>query len=90
MVVDQVLPGLQQTCPVTGSYLQMGEGISGYRRMASAQFAPGDGTIAVHIDPNGVIEITQRDIPLTLDCGLMNNERKVTVAGLMCEAGGRD
>src|ERR671914_1484353 len=68
----------------------MGEGISGYRRMASAQFTPGDGTIAVHIEPNGIIEIAQRDIPLAFDSGLINNERKITVAGLMCEASGRE
>jgi hypothetical protein len=66
----------------------MGEGISGYRWMAGAQFAPGDGTIAIHIEPNGIIEITQRDIPLALDCGLMNKERKVAVAWLMGEGGG--
>ena len=64
MVVDQMLGRRAAGTRAVGAQREARQRVGGDVGVARAQLAPGDVAVAVGIEPDGVLEIAQRDVPL--------------------------
>src|SRR5215475_5343041 len=86
-VVDQMPGDHNRTGDTVGGNRQPGECIGSNLLVLRFDFPPGDLAIAVGIEPNGVIEITQRDVPMSGQVVTLQRKREIAVARLVGEGG---
>jgi hypothetical protein len=87
MLVYQMVGRVRRAGAAVGRQLQMRQRVGGDRPMMCAQLAPGDDTVVIAVDSDGVIEIAQRDVPLSRNVPSVEVQAEVAVARFM--RGGR-
>jgi hypothetical protein len=83
MVVDQMFGDPHRAADVISGDRQVSQCVSGDFLVLRLDLSPGDLAIAVGIEPNGVIEIAQRDVPLSSQVITLHRKREVAVAWLV-------
>ena len=66
VLVDQMLRRFRRAIAAVGSKLEPCQGVCGDVAMPGPQFTPGYCAVAVLVDPEGVFQIAQRHIPLSV------------------------
>jgi hypothetical protein len=80
VVIDQMLDDSRGTGLVTYPQCQTGKQIRSNRRLEAAQLAPGDNSVIVAVEAYGIVEITQRDVPLPVYLLAVQSETEVAIA----------
>ena len=83
VVVDQMLGDPHWAADVIGGDRQAGQRVGGDFVVLRLDLSPGDLAVAVGIEPNGVIEIAQRDVPLSSQVIPLHRKHEVAVARLV-------
>src|SRR6516164_2079235 len=83
VAVDQMFRDCNWAADSIGGNYQSGQCVSGDYRVLGLYLRPGDLSVTVGIEPNGVIEIAKRDIPLSGQVIVVHRKREVAVAWLV-------
>ena len=88
--VHQMHGRRQLAVATIGAHREPCQRVGGDVGVPGAQLAPGDFAVAVAVQADRKFEIAQRDVPLAAYRRAFHAERKVAVAGFVCERGGAE
>jgi hypothetical protein len=83
-MVHLVLDLGAQAGRAVGRDRQPRERVGGDRVALRLQLLPGDRTVVVRVDPDRIFEVTQGDVPLDIDHRILDAQRQIAVARLVC------
>jgi hypothetical protein len=79
VLVDLLRAHAQRARHTVGGHGQARTGIGGDVGMALAHLAPGDGAVAIGIQPDGHVQVAQRDVPAARDAALGHIQGEIAV-----------
>ena len=83
VVVDQLLGDSERTTNAVRGDRQPGQCIRGDLGVFGLDFSPGDLAVAVGIEPDRIVEIAQRNVPLAAEAVAREQQREIAVARLV-------
>ena len=82
-MIDEVLQRLGRTGLCAGRQYEMRQCVGTDLIMRVADFSPSESAVAVAIQSDCIVKVTQGNVPLPLDLIMRNGQREITVARLM-------
>ena len=89
VVVDQLLGDLRRAGRAGGPQPQPRQRVGGDVGVLRLDLAPGDLVVLIGVEPERVVEVAQRDVPLAVDPVAVDLERQVAVGRLVRVRQGR-
>ena len=87
VVIDHLCGGMQRAIVGADPGAQPGQRVGRDVIVLAPEFAPGDFTIAVGVQADGIFQVAQCNVPLPGDFRAIDHDAEIAVAGFVCECG---